>query len=99
MQDSYRIMSQNDVERRGGMSEAFITVCLEICCPILSYTVANSTKRGMLSRLAATLRSRQTGAEGGAAQGENTTIVVDDNCVVCSLSPEPGDMLTFLQVM
>lgn len=24
--DSYRIMSQNDVERRGGMSEAFITV-------------------------------------------------------------------------
>lgn len=26
LQDSYRIMSQNDVERRGGMSEAFITV-------------------------------------------------------------------------
>lgn len=26
MQDSYRIMSQNDVERRGGMSDAFITV-------------------------------------------------------------------------
>lgn len=26
IRDSYRIMSQNDVERRGGMSEAFITV-------------------------------------------------------------------------
>lgn len=25
--ESYRIMSQNDVERRGGMSEAHITVC------------------------------------------------------------------------
>lgn len=24
--DSYRIMSQNDVDRRGGMSEAYITV-------------------------------------------------------------------------
>lgn len=26
IQDSYRIMSQNDVDRRGGMSEAHITV-------------------------------------------------------------------------
>jgi nuclear receptor interaction protein len=27
--DSYRIMSENDVERRGGMSEAYITVCFQ----------------------------------------------------------------------
>lgn len=26
LQDSYKIISQNDVERRGGMSEAYITV-------------------------------------------------------------------------
>jgi nuclear receptor interaction protein len=26
LSDSYRIMSQNDVDRRGGMSEAYITV-------------------------------------------------------------------------
>lgn len=39
----------------------------------------------MLSRLAATLRSRQAGGEGAA--GENATIVLDDNCVVCSSIP------------
>lgn len=27
LHDSYRIISQNDVDRRGGMSEAYITVC------------------------------------------------------------------------
>lgn len=27
IQDSYRIMNQNDVDRRGGMDEAYITVC------------------------------------------------------------------------
>lgn len=28
MHDSYRIMSQNDVDRQGGMSDAYVTVCL-----------------------------------------------------------------------
>ena len=27
MQQSYQICSQNDVDRRGGMQDAFITVC------------------------------------------------------------------------
>lgn len=27
MHDSYRIMSENDVQRQGGMSDAFLTVC------------------------------------------------------------------------
>ena len=27
MQDSYQICSQNDVERQGGLQDAFITVC------------------------------------------------------------------------
>lgn len=27
MHDSYRIMSQNDVDRQGGMSDAYVTVC------------------------------------------------------------------------
>ncbi|KAK2741005.1 hypothetical protein FQN55_008560 [Onygenales sp. PD_40] len=62
MQDSYQIMSQNDINRQGGMNEAFIT-------------------RGMLARLAATLRERQVirGAmENG--EGEGGTIVLDENC-------------------
>ena len=37
LQDSYRIMSQNDVDRRGGMSEAYITVCEVI---YLSFSVS-----------------------------------------------------------
>lgn len=37
----------------------------------------------MLARLAATLRSRQPGVGGiGAGTGENTTVVLDDNCLV-----------------
>jgi len=31
MQDSYRIMSQNDVDRQGGMNEAYITVRSFVC--------------------------------------------------------------------
>ncbi|KAJ9212426.1 hypothetical protein DTO166G4_5918 [Paecilomyces variotii] len=66
MQDSYQIMSRNDVDRQGGMTEAFVT-------------------RSMLSRLAATLRQRQTlggiAALGGEV-GEGTTIVLDENCTV-----------------
>ncbi|KAL1846207.1 hypothetical protein Plec18167_002315 [Paecilomyces lecythidis] len=66
MQDSYQIMSRNDVERQGGMTEAFVT-------------------RSMLSRLAATLRQRQTlggiAALGGEV-GDGTTIVLDENCTV-----------------
>jgi nuclear receptor interaction protein len=27
MHESYRIMSENDVQRQGGMSDAFVTVC------------------------------------------------------------------------
>ncbi|KAJ5636923.1 uncharacterized protein N7484_010236, partial [Penicillium longicatenatum] len=70
LHDSYRIISQNDVDRRGGMSEAYIT-------------------RSMLSRLAATLRGRQTlggglggGIEGiGGEGGEAATVVLDENCL------------------
>lgn len=38
----------------------------------------------MLARLAATLRSRQPGVGGIGATtaGENTTVVLDDNCLV-----------------
>lgn len=45
----------------------------------------------MLTRLAATLRNRQPDVGGiGAGPGENTTVVLDDNCLVwlfpCSVS-------------
>lgn len=48
---------------------------------------ANLAKRGMLARLAATLRSRQPGMGGlgGPGEGENATVVLDDNCLVCLL--------------
>ncbi|KAJ5654739.1 hypothetical protein N7490_001742 [Penicillium lividum] len=65
LEDSYRIISQNDVDRRGGMSEAYIT-------------------RSMLTRLAATLRGRQTleGGIEGVGGGEGATVVLDENCLV-----------------
>ncbi|KAJ5526506.1 hypothetical protein N7513_010665 [Penicillium frequentans] len=67
LHDSYRIISQNDVDRRGGMSEAYIT-------------------RSMLTRLAATLRGRQSLGEGiegmGGEGGEGATVVLDENCLV-----------------
>lgn len=39
----------------------------------------------MLARLAATLRSRQPGVGGVGATtvGDTTTVVLDENCVVC----------------
>lgn len=45
----------------------------------------------MLARLAATLRGRQGGAGAGGiggigdVPGEGASVVLDDNCVVCSL--------------
>jgi hypothetical protein len=42
----------------------------------------------MLARLAATLRGRQGGADGGglgAGPGEGASVVLDDNCLVCLL--------------
>ena len=63
-------MNQNDVDRRGGMDEAYLT-------------------RSMLTRLAATLRSRQGGNLAnelptiGGDIDENAGVVVDDNCTVC----------------
>lgn len=43
----------------------------------------------MLARLAATLRGGQAGTGGlaaGMAPGEGATVVLDDNCIVCSSS-------------
>lgn len=35
MHESYQIMSQNDVDRQGGMSDAFVTVSLPLSSPEL----------------------------------------------------------------
>jgi hypothetical protein len=49
----------------------------------------------MLERLAANLRGREgglgTGIEGVGAVGENTTIVIDDNCTVCLILGFPAE--------
>ncbi|KAL9101596.1 MAG: hypothetical protein Q9163_003157 [Psora crenata] len=68
MQQNYQIISRNDVRRREGMRDAYIT-------------------RGMLAQLAARLRARQVGVEGGAAGGvvvgeDGEAIIVDENCLV-----------------
>ncbi|KAJ5787937.1 hypothetical protein N7457_002927 [Penicillium paradoxum] len=63
--ESYRIMSQNDVESRGGMSEAHITRSM------LERLAANL--RGRQGGLGA-------GIEGLGAPGEHATVVLDDNC-------------------
>ncbi|KAJ6095098.1 hypothetical protein N7467_002611 [Penicillium canescens] len=64
--DSYRIMSENDVERRGGMSEAYITRSM------LARLAA--TLRGRQGGLG--------GMEGLGASDGDTTVVLDDNCSV-----------------
>jgi hypothetical protein len=52
--DSYRIMSENDVERRGGMSEAYITVCfpmflLNVLSVLTVYTAEHACSPGCYS--------------------------------------------------
>ncbi|KAJ5139500.1 hypothetical protein N7448_002908 [Penicillium atrosanguineum] len=70
LSDSYRIMGQNDVDRRGGMSEAYITRSM------LARLAA--TLRGR--------QGGAGGAGGlGAVPGEGASVVLDDNCVVCAL--------------
>ncbi|KAJ5115459.1 hypothetical protein NUU61_001218 [Penicillium alfredii] len=65
--ENYRIMSQNDVERRGGMSEAYITRSM------LARVAA--TLRGRQALGAAT--------GGLAVEdGEDASVVLDENCLV-----------------
>ncbi|KAG0161458.1 hypothetical protein PDIDSM_8992 [Penicillium digitatum] len=65
--ESYRIMSQNDVDRRGGVSEAHITRSM------LERLAANL--RGQHGGLG-------VGIENIAGDGEHRTVVIDDNCSV-----------------
>ncbi|KAJ5769798.1 uncharacterized protein N7511_001849 [Penicillium nucicola] len=64
--DSYRIMNENDVERRGGMSEAYITRSM------LARLAA--TLRGRQGGVG--------GMEGLGAHDGDTPVVLDDNCSV-----------------
>ncbi|KAJ5964914.1 uncharacterized protein N7479_004790 [Penicillium vulpinum] len=65
--ESYRIMSQNDVERRGGMNEAHIT---------------RSMLERLAGSLRGRHGSLGVGLDDMAAPGEHRTIVIDDNCSV-----------------
>ncbi|KAL1970480.1 hypothetical protein VTN77DRAFT_4124 [Rasamsonia byssochlamydoides] len=67
MQDSYQIIAQNDVDRQGGMNDAYITRSM------LARLAATLRERHALGGGVATL-----GGEGG----EGATIVLDDNCNV-----------------
>ncbi|RMJ21725.1 hypothetical protein PHISP_07407 [Aspergillus sp. HF37] len=78
MHDSYQIMSQNDVDRQGGMNEAFITRSM------LSRLAATLRERQGLGG-----GPGGPGGPGGAdappfggAAGEGGTIVLDENCQV-----------------
>lgn len=66
LHDSYRIMSQNDVERRGGMSEAHITRSM------LAQLAATLRGRQTLGGEVESLGS----------PGERPTVVLDDNCTL-----------------
>ncbi|EPS28092.1 hypothetical protein PDE_03038 [Penicillium oxalicum 114-2] len=64
--NSYRIMSQNDVDRRGGMSEAFITRSMLA-------RLAATLRSG---------QNNPVGVPAGVVPGEPATVVLDDNCTV-----------------
>jgi nuclear receptor interaction protein len=66
--ESYRIMSQNDVERRGGMNEAHIT---------------RSMLERLATNLRGGHGGLGVGIEDIGSPGEHRTIVIDDNCSVC----------------
>ncbi|CAI7595065.1 unnamed protein product [Penicillium glandicola] len=65
--ESYRIMSQNDVERRGGMSEAHIT--------------RNMLER-MAASLRGRHGGLGAGMNDITGTGEDRTLIIDDNCSV-----------------
>ncbi|KAJ5207434.1 hypothetical protein N7472_003882 [Penicillium cf. griseofulvum] len=65
--ESYRIMSQNDVERRGGMNEAHIT---------------RSMLERLATNLRGGHGGLGVGIEDIGSPGEHRTIVIDDNCSV-----------------
>jgi nuclear receptor interaction protein len=71
LSDSYRIMSQNDVDRRGGMSEAYIT---------------RSMLARLAATLRGRQGGGGAGAVGvgglGDVPGEGASVVLDDNCAV-----------------
>lgn len=69
MQDSYQITSQNDIDRRGGMSEARITTSM------LARLAATLRERHALGGGLAAFA-------GGGGGGEHATIVLDQNCNV-----------------
>lgn len=82
MHDSYRIMSENDVQRQGGMSDAFVTVGSCFVARKFSHLLINK-QRQMLAQFAATVRRQQ----GGQVPGEHSRIVLDENCSVSYSSP------------
>ncbi|OQE42038.1 hypothetical protein PENCOP_c004G02497 [Penicillium coprophilum] len=65
--ESYRIMSQNDVERRGGMNEAHIT---------------RSMLERLATNLRGGHGGLGVGIDDIGSPGEHRTIVIDDNCSV-----------------
>lgn len=86
VKNSYQIMSQNDIQRQGGLSDAYITVRIVLVVFHAFVSSTKSSQRSMLARLAATIGQRHTLGAGNAATtvdvGEGATLVVDENCTV-----------------
>lgn len=95
MQQSYQIISQNDLERQGDVRNAFITVCYSdslsfqnvqfaewLSCFWIraDYQCIDGFQRGMLAQLAARLQARH--AAGSTGEDDGVPVVVDDNCAV-----------------
>ncbi|KAJ5179129.1 hypothetical protein N7492_002339 [Penicillium capsulatum] len=66
LHDSYRIISQNDVDRRGGMSEAHIT-----------RSMLNSLAATLRGR-----QTTETGLGPAAVVGDDAAVTLDENCLV-----------------
>ncbi|EED17113.1 WD repeat-containing protein [Talaromyces stipitatus ATCC 10500] len=80
IKNSYQIMSQNDIERQGGLSDAFITRSM------LARLAASIGQRHTLG----------TENPAGVEVGEGATLVLDENCTqTSSLPPQRFGPATF----
>lgn len=76
MHEAYQITSQNDMDRKGGREDYFISV--SSCMRVKSAEPANSIQQAVFAQLARHLAAQQGGGDGG----EGPVVVTEENCSV-----------------